>query len=1453
MSFQHPSAFLFLLLIPLLLLFHLFKARRIDVRIGSLLFWGENLKEQEPKAPFRRFRPDLLLLLQILSVVSLSLALSRPTLSLPREGYGRILLILDASASMQANDLPGGRFQAAKGEALALIERLKPGQEMMVIEAGRIPKVVLPFTGEKGKLRRAIQGLSPKDTPANLTEALHLGSTLVNGASAEVHLFTDGAFQADGLKLARGTWHVATVNWHLFGKSGRNVGIVAFEVRKTYYGSYDYQAFLSLANYGDERASFELKVSLDDHLLSRKRVTLPPQVKRSIVIPFTYQGSGLVKVTIDPADPFSRDDEALALLPVPRPLKVLLVSERNLFLEQALASDRSLQVDRRKPKAYKGPEGSDVVILDGFAPERLSPGHYLLIDALSKNVPLEVVGKTEAPKILDWDRRHPAMRYLDFSMVTVEEAAKVKSLSGGRALLEASSTPLVYAFEEGEVRGVFVGFDLARSDLPLRTAFPLFISNALRWLSPEHPEEAPILSPGEIWRARFPSSVKEVEVLDPEGLRHLVPLTNGQMRFAGTAHAGVYTAKAREEERKVVVHLFDEEESRIVPRVRVPEPQREKASYRQNVPLWPLFAVLALLALALEGVLFFKRSGLFPPILLRGLLLFLIVLAFLRLQIPWRIDRLNVLFLLDTSESIPSTAMSKALAFIQEALRFRQKDDTAGLVLFGEEASIAIPPTKDFGLPPTVPPPPSPQGTDLEKALRVGIAALPQEGSRRIVLFSDGNQTKGDVYRATLQAEGEGVTIFSLPLKEGRAGEVLLDEVVVPQEVRRGEAFTVKIVAESAEGKEGLLSLLRDGTFLGAERVRLHPGKNVFAYQEALDQEGFHLYEAFLETDGDQDKANNRAMGVVAVRGRLKVLAVEKDLPQGEPLIRALEAQGIEAEMVPPEAFPATLEALLAYDALILSNVSAQRLTKEGMATIRSYVRDVGGGLLMLGGEESFGLGGYEKTPVEEALPVTMEVKRKLEIPPLALIFAIDRSGSMEHEAGRFTKIELAKEAAALVIKFLDPKNQVGVIAFDASSNWIVPLGPVVNKDRIIQEISSLKPGGGTDMFPALKEAYQALYEREALIKHVVLLSDGRSVPGDFESLVKRMAKDKITVSTVAIGSDSDIPLMRQLSRLGRGRFHQTDNAKDLPKIFALETQLASREGLIEQSFRPLVSHLSHEILKEIDWGKVPPLEGYVATASKATADVLLLSPQKDPILAVWRYGLGRAAIFASDLKAKWGVLWLRWEYLNKFLAQLLRWTARKAGPQDVQTLVMLRDGTGEVVLEAMDRNGEFMNLLDTKAGIVSPGNSRIAIPLNQVAPGRYRGSFNAEGEGAYLIGVARGRDGKRFGSHMASLVVPYPLEHRTYEADMALLGELGKLTGGGLLKEPSQVFQFGRKKTRVFRELWPWLLGAALLLLPWELALRLFIRPGQETTPGSAFRWAGPKEVSLYVMRRRR
>ncbi|HYL82271.1 MAG TPA: VWA domain-containing protein, partial [Candidatus Acidoferrum sp.] len=423
----------------------------------------------------------------------------------------------------------------------------------------------------------------------------------------------------------------------------------------------------------------------------------------------------------------------------------------------------------------------------------------------------------------------------------------------------------------------------------------------------------------------------------------------------------------------------------------------------------------------------------------------------------------------------------------------------------------------------------------------------------------------------------------------------------------------------------------------------------------------------------------------------------------------------------------------------------------------------------------------------------------------------------------RFTKMDLAKEAAQLVVELLDERNEVGVVAFDTAWDWVVPMGPAKDKDRILKAISTIKAGGGTDLFPPLKDAYQTIYDRRALLRYVIVLSDGEVQAADFAGLVRRMQMDKITVSTVAIGSDADERFMTDVSRWGRGRFYYTDDIYSIPRIFTLETQLASKASIIEEPFRVVVTNEGHEILQDIRWDQAPPLGGYVSATPKPTADTLLISHQRDPVLATWRYGLGRTAAFTSDAKGKWGILWLKWGDYAKFYGQMVRWTLRTTQQREVVTSVTQRDGRGEIQLEAVDQKRDFVNFLEENAGVVSPDKIQRVLPLQQIGPGRYRATFDASNEGAYLVGAAERKEQKMVGSEVASLVIPYSPELRALSTNESLLRDVAALSGGAVPSQPGDIFTQHRRPARVWVEAWPQLLGLALFLFLLDVALRRF------------------------------
>jgi len=1433
-SFLSPLAFAILGVAAPLVLLYFLKVRRRERRVSSLMLWGAELRDREASTFFQRLQRDPLLLLQLLALIALALALARPVVTVTGEGARKVVVVLDTSASMKARDVSPSRFDAARSEAASLVRRLGEGAEIMVIEAGVQPHVTAALGRDRDRALSAIRAARPRDLPQRLPEALRTARALVGiDPRAEIHVFTDGAFvmgQTPEMTDPR-------IRWVGVGRRGYNVGIVSLSIRKTYYGSFGYQAFVSLVNHSPEAQTFDFALSIDDQMIAEKSLTLEPSVRRSIVLPFAHQGGGTVTAKIGVNDDLATDNVAYAVIPPPKKIAVTLVSPGNLFLEKVLRTDPTVALEVKTPEQYQGGMGeADVVVLDSSAPPKVGPGRYVFVNTVPPDVPLEVLGRIEAPTVMDWDRSHPVMRHVEFAKVAIQDAMRVRPLAAGRALVEAVGGPLLYALEEPDRKAIFIGFDLFKTDFPLRVAFPLILSNTLRWLHPAALDQSSLqLAAGQPILLPVAHGISSATVNTPSGRAVKALITRGVVSFTDTDEVGVYTLSTARGDMKLAVNLGDGDESDITPHP-LPAPPAQVTAASPPVPiqreLWPLFVLVAAVLLALEGVLYWRRqtggrlrvpsvTGDQWALALRGALVVVLLVTLLRPTLPRWVDRLNVVFLLDHSDSVSLVARERAYRFVAEAVKHLKSGDRHEVIVFGEEAVVDQPLSNR----PSVDRPKavvSGRGTNIFQAMQLALATVTPGHANRLVMLTDGRQNAGNALAGAQAAKDARADIFYVPAPLTFTQEVVAEAMLLPQEVKYGEPFQAKVVAWSLKETQARLSLFRNGEFLGSQIVRLTAGKNVFAYRQALDQSGIHVYQAALDVEGDTIEDNNRAVGTVVVRGRPQVLLADRDRSHASSLAAALRSQNIEVTVVEPPGIPKDVAGLQKYDGVVLSNVSSLKLTRPQMAQIRDYVRDHGGGLMMIGGEESFGLGGYYRTPVEEALPVTMEVKQKVEIPSLAVVLSIDRSGSMAMSTDeKVTKLDLAKEAAHLVVDLLDERNEVGVMSWDTEFIWDSPMRGARDKGAIHHAIATIKAGGGTDGYPALKESYQILFDRPALLKHVIFLSDGQMTRGDFAGLLRRMAKDKITVSTVAIGKDADVQLMVDIAKWGKGRFYYTEDSQTIPRIFTLETQLASKASLVEQPFKPQLTAPNHEAMQDINWKAVPPLGGYVATTVKQNAELVLMSHQEDPVLATWRYGLGRAAAFTSDAKSKWGVLWLRWGDFNKFWAQLTRWTLRSGSRSDTTAIVQRIDQTGEVVVNAVDGKGEFINFLDSQIGVVAPNRERSVVDLEQIGPGRYRGRFPAPQEGVYLVGMAQRKAERVVGSQLAGLVVPYAQELRDLGVDETLLRELAELTGGSALQEPQDAFLKLRRRSRIAVEIWPWLVGIVALMMVPDIALR--------------------------------
>jgi Ca-activated chloride channel family protein len=860
-------------------------------------------------------------------------------------------------------------------------------------------------------------------------------------------------------------------------------------------------------------------------------------------------------------------------------------------------------------------------------------------------------------------------------------------------------------------------------------------------------------------------------------------------------------------------------------------------------------------------------------IVMRVAALSMLVLALAGPAVSRVANGLSVAFLLDESESVTDASRERAVSMIESIRSRLSKDDRAVLVRFGGNEEVEeLVPGKPVSL--EVGDAVDRGSTDIAGAVQFTLAQLPEQGTRKIVLFTDGNENRGKSAEAAALARSFGVSLFTVPLAPSPSqSEVSVESIVAPDRVRSGEPHEVTLLIKSRIRTAARVSLLRDGEPIGVKEGFLEAGENSIAIKSVLAEPGVHSYEALVEASDDQFLENNHFKRFIEVTGAPAVLYVSKRGERSSALLAALTAQGI--SVVPRDAaeLPGALEGFVPYDGIILDNVPGFSLSYEKMQMIEEYVRDVGGGLLMIGGDTSFGAGGYYKTPIERLLPVDMDVKSQVQMPRLSLVILADKSGSMSAlvPTGE-SKLDVVKSAAYEAIQLLNPFDKVGLLAFDADWEWTVPITEARNKDEVAKQLAMLSPGGGTIMFQALREAHRAIAETASAMKHVIIISDGLSEPGEFQSEVQAMAREKITVSTVAVGEDSDRELLSKIAQWGGGRFYATNDPTAVPRIFVTETMLVSRGLLVEKRFLPHVSSMT-EILRGIPLGGIPPLDGFVFTYLKNGAEESLGALYDAPLLASWRYGLGKAAAFTSDLKGKWGRAWVGWDAYSRFSAQLVRWIQRPVSFDVMHPVIRLSAGTGRISVDAYDELSAFVNGMDMRAVILGPGEERQEVRLPQKAPGLYEGSFTAEKMGDYSVTLAA-VNRQDLSPRTIGVSLSYPDEYRDIGVNTELLSSLAASAGGKLLPltkdvgasasrsaasaqsaapqaaAPGYQELFRRDSRRVVESspLWPLLVLLALLAFFIDIAARKLVLPeGMRARLAALFTRRSPREDYSY------
>jgi uncharacterized membrane protein len=863
--------------------------------------------------------------------------------------------------------------------------------------------------------------------------------------------------------------------------------------------------------------------------------------------------------------------------------------------------------------------------------------------------------------------------------------------------------------------------------------------------------------------------------------------------------------------------------------------------------LW-LLLLLPIVGLAFVGPTRLPRWRRWMSVVLRVVALLALVFGLAGTQIRLPTEQNTTLFLIDGSSSVSRSQRARAEAFVADALAAMPENQRAGIVVFGQQPVVERAPSAERELG-QISARPLAEATNIQSALELGLSLFPAESRKRIVLLSDGGETDGDVQTALRLATSKAVPIDVVALSGAADGlDAQVSQVELPTNARRGQQLVLRATLDSSAPTTAQLVVLGpDNQRLLEQPIQLTGATQQIEINLPEPAAAFNRYVVRLELPDDARPENNSAEAFTFISGEPRVLLIEGSPGAATNLNAALQAARLDVTTVDPTQIPESLSALSSFEAVVLLDVPAREVSERVQAALGAYVHDLGRGLMMVGGEQSFGAGSWRETPVETALPVSMDIPSQFRLPPASITVLIDVSGSMGVEENGRTKVSLAAEGAARIASLMRDEDELTVIAFDSDPQMIVGPLPGSRRDEAIQQLGRMTAGGGgIEYFDGVTAAARYVRQSEKPVKHLITITDGGDTvqqEGALE-LIQQLRNEKVTVSTIAIGSGEHVPFIRDAAQLGGGRTFLTEQASDVPAILTGETQVVLQPYIVEERFTPGRAAV-HPILRTIN--EAPALDGYVITTAKQTAQVLLSGPRNEPLLAVWQHGLGRSAAWTSDFRGQWGRDWVTWEAFPGFAAQLVGWLLPQQGVQNLNLQALPEAGALALRVEAFDPLNQPQPGLQVNARLIGGAGEGVDITLREIGPGEYRATVDNAPPGAYLVQVlARNTNGTPFGSLTAGAVVPPGAEFRRQGANPGLLAEIARVTGGRQNITPAQAFENGGVGAGQVREIGLLLLWLALLLLPFDIAIRrlLGLRRSTVSAPQPVPVTAQPKPI---------
>jgi Ca-activated chloride channel homolog len=789
-------------------------------------------------------------------------------------------------------------------------------------------------------------------------------------------------------------------------------------------------------------------------------------------------------------------------------------------------------------------------------------------------------------------------------------------------------------------------------------------------------------------------------------------------------------------------------------------------------------------------------------------------------------ETLAVMYVVDLSDSVGDKTSREAIRFVTENVSKKPPKDEAGLVTFGKSAAVELPPRASFpfeALNARI----DGGSTNLEQALSLAAAMIPDDRQGRVVLLTDGVETEGSLSRVVADLKARRIAVDVVGVNYEYKQEVWLERIDLPQSVKQGETYEAAVVLSALEPGNGTLVLRENGNEIAREAVEFTAGKNRFRLPLVMRAPGHYEYTATIELPESVDslRQNNSVVGTVFLEGKGQTLLVVQDPGKDKDfadLQHAILQNERAVAVMSPVEFPRSPGELQSYDSVIFVNVPCDEFDSIQLQAVRDAVFNLGTGFLMVGGDQSFGAGGYNRTVIEELLPVSLDISEKKVVPKGALAIILH---TCEFPEGNTWGKRITKQA----LKVLNKQDEAGVLVYGPQGeDWLFELTSMRDYEKVAPLIQGAEIGDMPSFANTMELGFKGLSDSDAATKHMIIISDGDpAAPPD--ELVQKFIDRKISVTMIAIFPHGgiDISVMQSVASLTGGRYYKPSDPNALPSIFIKESKTLKRGVLDEKPFLPQVD-MPSPILKGL--GSLPELKGHVVTTPKGRAQSILQTPpitaagtndtEIDPILAVWQYGFGKAAAFTSDLSTRWGINWINSDQYQPFVGQLLTEISQVRRQSFLRVSTEVTGGTLLVTAEDFSADGGF---LEVGARISGPGGKIETVPLKQSGSRRYQTKLPLWGPGRYYVAASATGEGRKDQTFQTA-IMPYSAEYLRFRSNPEVLERIAKETGGRQLEVTAtadDVYKVDRQPRSSSKPVFDWLLTGLAGLLLLDVALR--------------------------------